>query len=175
MTMLPPGENPEDALASANDETRSPLTAMLGDALATIARGTAAESAATSIDDAAAGDAATAEPEFPMPAGLTDGQPAAIPIYDAARDAGTLVVSNLPALDQGQAYHLWVTTSAADRPIYVGSLPESSASGSDTFDFSLGSSMVLPSGFVLTKDPPGNPAAPGETNTVLQGPPAPQP
>ena len=63
---------------------------------------------------------------------------------------GTLVVSNLPPTDNGEVYNLWVTTEAGARPIYVGTLPADSASGADSFDFSLGSTMVLPSGFVLT-------------------------
>ncbi|MCX6866413.1 MAG: hypothetical protein NTV46_09400 [Verrucomicrobia bacterium] len=99
--------------------------------------------------------------------------PTAIPIYDAARDSGTLVVSNLPPAAEGESYHLWVSTKIGEQPIYVGGLPESSASGADSFDFSLGSTMVLPSGFILTKDPQDTPAAPSEANIVLQGPPSP--
>ena len=97
----------------------------------------------------------------------------AIPIYDAARDSGTLVVSNLPAAENDEVYNLWVKTEAGAKPIYVGSLPESSATGADSFDFSLGSTMVFPSGFVLTKDPRDTPTTPTATNTVLQGPPTP--
>ncbi|RPJ32941.1 MAG: hypothetical protein EHM17_11960, partial [Verrucomicrobiaceae bacterium] len=98
------------------------------------------------------------------------GPPTAVPIYDAARDAGTLVVSNLPPAGEGQVYNLWVITTIGARPVYIGSLPESSAAGADSFDFSLGSSMVLPAGFLLTLDPANSPAHPTEANTVLQGP-----
>lgn len=98
--------------------------------------------------------------------------PSAIPIYDAARDSGTLVVNNLPAAEEGRVYNLWVTTAQSDKPVYVGSLPASRTPGADSFDFSLGSNMVIPSGFMLTKDPENQPAAPGESNTVLKGPPA---
>lgn len=99
--------------------------------------------------------------------------PSAMPIYDSARDSGTLVTSNLPPASEAEVYNLWVTTQTATEPIYVGSLPQSSASGADSFDFSLGSTMVLPTGFMLTKDPVNHPAPPTPANTVLQGPSAP--
>lgn len=97
--------------------------------------------------------------------------PMAVPIYDAARDAGTLVVSNLPPAGDGNVYNLWVVMEMGGKPACLGSLPENSALGADSFDFSLGSSMVLPAGFLLTLDPQGTPAGPTEENTVLQGPP----
>ena len=94
-----------------------------------------------------------------------------MPIYDAARDTGTLVVSNLPPAPQGRVYHLWVSTSASTRPVYLGKLPDNSVSGAESFDFSLGSTMILPTAFMLTLDPANSPAAPGDDNTVLAGPP----
>lgn len=96
--------------------------------------------------------------------------PSAVPIYDAARDSGTLVVNNLPSAGDGQVYNLWVHTVDGQTPIYVGSLPEGSESGTDSFDFNLGSTKVLPAGFVLTKDEVNKPATPSVNNTVLQGP-----
>jgi hypothetical protein len=168
MNLVPPGET---VVASA--DPRSPLTAMLGDALAATNRHAAAEEPAAETEpasesedvDYAAGEAAA----VPEP----QGPPTAVPIYDAARDAGTLVVSNLPPAGEGQVYNLWVITEVGARPVYIGSLPESSAAGGDSFDFSLGSSMVLPAGFVLTLDPANSPANPTEGNTILQGPPTP--
>lgn len=98
-------------------------------------------------------------------------QPAAIPIYDAARDQGTLVVSDLPALAAGQTYNLWFTTTNSSVPIHIGNLPDQAGTtGAESFDFSLGSRSVLPNGFILTRDPAGQPAAPAKANTVLQGP-----
>jgi hypothetical protein len=97
--------------------------------------------------------------------------PTAVPIYDAARDAGTLVVNNLPKTNEGETYNLWVTTGQGAEPIYVGSLPASNSRGTDSFDFSLGSTAILPSGFLLTKDLKDKPSAPTTANTVLQGPP----
>ena len=79
---------------------------------------------------------------------------------------------NLTPAAEGEVYNLWVATEPGDPPIYVGSLPEASATGADSFDFSLGSTMVLPSGFVLTRDPRDAPAKPTQDNTVLQGPPS---
>ena len=94
-----------------------------------------------------------------------------MPIYDSARDVGTLVVRNLPDAGLGHVYNLWVTTENGGAPIYVGSLPQDSASGAASFDFSLGSTMVLPSGFILTKDEQDKPVQPSGENIVLQGPP----
>lgn len=160
MTMAPPGVAASDPAFFAKNDDHSPITTMLGDAL-------------TALTGPSGGKSVV------PPAGQADRPsslhklPTAVPIYDAARDIGTLVVSNLPPAAEGEAYNLWVSTATGGQPIYVGSLPESSASGADSFDFSLGSTMVLPSGFILTKDPQDTPASPSETNTVLQGPPSP--
>jgi hypothetical protein len=190
MTMMPPGVEPADFPSLAARETASPITALLGDALAALtgapkgrdfeiagdALGSPGSSAQSTTLPAArdavapAGDPAGGQP-------TADGTeaapplPSAIPIYDVARDAGTLVVSHLPQTGEGEAYNLWVKTEAGGPPVYVGSLPETSESGTDSFDFSLGSTMVLPSGFVLTKDPLDAPQRPGTANTVLEGPP----
>ena len=150
IAMIPPEVAPEDSSLMKNDE-HSPLTALLGDALRALI--------GTPTDTETAPDAGGL-PKHPM----------AIPIYDAARDSGTLVVSNLPPAGDAEVYNLWVTTDTGARPIYVGTLPVNSASGADSFDFSLGSSMVLPSGFVLTKDPQNAPANPTDANTILRGP-----
>lgn len=163
MTMLPAGET----MTSAG--VRTSLTAMLGDALAATNRHPVPVEPVgipTHADDA---DIPLVVAEAPLP----QGPPMAVPIYDAARDAGTLVVSNLEPAGHGMVYNLWVVPDAGLRPVYLGSLPESSAAGADSFDFSLGSTMVLPAGFRLTLDPSNAPADPSETNTVLSGPPTP--
>ena len=166
MTLLPPDET----MASAG--VRTSLTALLGDALAVTNRHPLAEE--ISADEEAA-DHLDAEyvdhAEAVVEADEPQGPPMALPIYDAARDAGTLVVSNLLPAGNGMVYNLWVVPDAGARPVYLGSLPESSAAGADSFDFSLGSTMVLPAGFLLTLDPSNAPAAPSETNTILSGPP----
>lgn len=168
MTMLPPGET----MTSVG--VRTSLTAMLGDALAATNRHPvpADHSPAQESEDLA--DAQYVESTEPVAEiALPQGPPMAVPIYDAARDAGTLVVSNLQAAGNGMAYNLWVVPDTGERPVYLGSLPESSAAGADSFDFSLGSTMVMPAGFLLTLDPSNAPADPSEANTVLSGPPAP--
>ena len=156
MTMNPPGMAAEDPALFAKNDERSPLTTLLGDALTSLT----ATAAAT----------ADSPPRTPGTAALPE-HPTAIPIYDAARDQGALVVSNLPPAAEGECYNLWVTTQNSGHPIYVGTLPDSSASGADSFDFTLGSTMVLPSGFLLTRDPEDAPATPTAANTILQGPP----
>jgi len=163
MTLLPPGET----MTSAG--VRTSLTAMLGDALAV------SNSHPLPVEIPAAAEADEPEDQAAPVAevALPQGPPMAVPIYDAARDAGTLVVSNLPPAGHGMVYNLWVIPDAGVRPVYLGSLPESSATGADSFDFSLGSTMVLPAGFLLTLDPSNAPADPSETNTVLSGPPPP--
>jgi hypothetical protein len=162
MTMNPPGVGLEDPATLAKNEEHVSITALLGDALTTLT----GAAPPTTLDPAA--ERLADEGGFPK-------HPTAIPIYDSARDSGTMVVSNLPPAAEGEVYNLWVTTATSGHPIYVGSLPESSASGADSFDFSLGSTMVLPSGFVLTRDPQNAPASPSEANIVLQGPPVPAP
>jgi anti-sigma-K factor RskA len=158
MTMVPPGQ-----VASS----RPALTAMLGDALAVTNRHAVLPEPSAETD-VATDDTDPPEAEVP----LVTGPPMAVPIYDAARDAGTLVVSNLPPAGEGNVYNLWVVTDVGAKPVYLGSLPESSALGADSFDFNLGSTMVLPAGFLLTLDPLNAPATPAKENTVLQGPPA---
>ena len=158
MTMNPPGMAAEDPALFAKNDERSPLTTLLGDALTSLT----ATAAAT----------ADSPPRTPGTAALPE-HPTAIPIYDAARDQGALVVSNLPPAADGDCYNLWVITQNGAHPIYVGTLPESSASGTYSFDFTLGSTMVLPSGFLLTRDPQDTPASPTAANTILQGPPTP--
>lgn len=159
MSMNPPGVAAEDPAGLVKNDEPSPLTALLGDAL------TAMTGVSTGTPPTAANGTDTA----PAP-----GQhPTAIPIYDAARDSGTLVVSNLPPAADGEVYNLWVTTTSGGQPVFVGSLPADCAAGADSFDFSLGSTMVLPSGFVLTRDPLDAPANPSAANTVLLGPPTP--
>ena len=136
---------PSPPAPAAMDEP--PMTAILGDALAY-----ARQSVPTTPP---AAPSATAS---------------AIPIYDAARDKGTLVVNNLPPKTAGQSYNLWVKTDNSAQPFYVGLLPESSKLGADSIDFSLGSTAIIPSGFVLTRDPQGKPPAPSPQSTILVGP-----
>ena len=152
---LPPG-----ALASAPGgltlrKDEPPLTAVLGDALA-----------------AASIAAPTADPSLSRNSKLPASEPApsAIPIYDAARKSGTLVVTNLPLTTADEAYNLWVTTEADPKPYYVGRVPNSDTQGTGPYDFSLGSKTSVPTGFLLTKDPQGKPAAPSPKNTILLGP-----
>ena len=147
MTMTPPG-------IPAGD---TPIATLLGDAM---------RASAATHGDTVAQDSPDA-PETPA------AKPSAMSIYDTARDFGTLVVNNLPDAGGDQVYNLWVIIASSGKPVYVGSLPPSSATGGDSFDFSLGSTLILPSGFVLTQDPPDAPATPTDHNTILQGPPLP--
>lgn len=146
---------------------RPPLTAMLGDALA------ASNSELVPVEPSEDSQILSEPGHAEEVAAVISEPPVAVPIYDAARDSGTLVVNNLPPAGEGNAYNLWVVTEIGGKPVCLGSLPESSALGAESFDFSLGSSMVLPVGFLLTLDPQNAPAIPSAENTVLQGPPPP--
>jgi hypothetical protein len=162
MTMVPPGADRSGSLAT---------TAMLGDALAAINRAAIAKPDEIESETAVTQESSGEFIEEPA-ASSPPGPSSAVPIYDAARDTGTLVVSNLPPAPQGRVYHLWVSTSASTRPVYLGKLPDNSVSGAESFDFSLGSTMILPTAFMLTLDPANAPSSPGEENTVLAGPPS---
>ena len=178
MKMTPPGLEPEiDPTIAAND-SQSPVPHLLADALrthefagqdASNGFGQASGSETPALPDALPGEVAGA----PVAPAANASPPSAIPIYDAARDTGTLVVNNLPPAPTGKVYNLWVTTSHSETPVFVGSLPEITGARSESFDFSLGSNMVLPSGFALTEDAVEKPVRPSEANTVLQGPPTP--
>lgn len=155
MRMVPPG-TPADStndLLAANEEP--PMTAILGDAL------TAANSLGAALPQVSMRAAELSVPK---------GKPSAVPIYDAARDTGTLVVSNLPAKTTTERFNLWVKTDDGGSPVYVGRLPESNNVGTEPFDFSLGSTGIVPSAFILTKDSQGDPVLPTADNTILQGP-----
>ncbi len=157
MTMRPPGSQAE------GDPNASSLNTVLGDALA--GRETLIGGKLSTPDQG---------PDLPIDESLVTEDivpvPNAIPIYDAARDAGTLVVGNLPPLGENEAYNLWVRTTDAANPVHVGRLPATFAAGADALDFSLGSIGIVPSGFILTKDADGTSASPGSGNTILQGP-----
>jgi hypothetical protein len=168
MTMNPPGTAADDQAVIALNEEHSPIAALLGGSVRGLTTANATDNGKLpEITTSGGDDAAIAD--SPQPSG----HPSAIPIYDAARDAGTLVVNNLPPTADGEAYNLWVRTLNGDKPVYVGSLPKNTVSGAESFDFSLGSNMVLPSGFMLTRDPVDKPASPSAANTVLEGPPTP--
>lgn len=172
MTMTPPGVPAEETqgLALADDPSR--ITTLLGDAITMSHRSAMGmEMLPPAADLQGPLTPGTARERDPGDAAPLPQYPSAIPIYDAARDTGTLVVNNLPATTRDEVYNLWVTTEKGGSPIFVGSLPVLSNETADSFDFSLGSSMVLPTGFLLTRDPILTPTRPGPENTVLQGPP----
>ena len=153
MTMSPPGS--ARAADSLNNlaENSPPLTSIIGDALAGATAILPADSASRAGDSTAA-----------------QGAPSAIPIYDAARHTGTLVVSNLPPTNPDERYNLWVKTESGENPTLVGQLPASNTAGSEPYDFSLGTTTIIPTGFILTKDLIDKPSSPTVTNTILLGP-----
>lgn len=170
MTMQPPHLDSEGAVILAQNDSSTSIIGILGDSLK-VTRSDDGKNAvaALSEDGIAIAGPLTAVRSAP----LSPAMPSAIPIYDAARDSGTLVVNNLRPAGEGRVYNLWVNTQEGKTPIYVGSLPETTATSGDSFDFTLGSTHVLPSGFVLTEDELNKPTTPSGTNTILRGPPPP--
>lgn len=155
MRMTPPGSSGdiENGFVSTTEEP--PIVAVLGDALTQFAQ----PPSMANLSVARTNQLASVKSDA-----------SAMPIYDAARDAGTLVVSNLPAKTAEEQFNLWVVTKTGENPVYVGRLPESANLGTESFDFSLGSTAIVPSGFLLTKDSAGDPVTPSKTNTILLGP-----
>lgn len=142
---------PRSGTALVRENDTPPLTAMLGDALAA-ASGLAGENISRNS------------------LALTSTEPSAIPIYDAARDNGTLYVDNLPMTTDDEPYRLWVKTKSSRQAVYVGKLPKSNNRKSEAFDFNLGATATVPSEFILTKDPRGQTNPPSVSNIILQGP-----
>jgi hypothetical protein len=169
MKMTPPGaESTIDSSLAMND---SPISQLLGETLRIA--GSAKQGSGDSPDAVmSTADTAFLNTAVEVPAVAPAG---AIPIYDAARDAGTLVVTNLPPAPTGLEYNLWVQAKRDGPPVRIGILPDAGTSPSESFDFSLGDNQVMPSGFILTQDPADRPAAPNADNTVLQSPQAKEP
>ncbi len=163
--MLPPGSSP--AATATTDQSPS-LAARVGQALAGI---DPQEPTPDTIDPAATVDpAATHDPAKPdeiLPG--KDSRPRAIPVYDPARDSGTLAIHDLPPATEGFEYNLWVNPGGNSQPVLAGTLPADLRS-SDALDFSLGTTGILPASYQLTLDPSGAPVPPASGNIVLQGP-----
>ncbi|RYD33906.1 MAG: hypothetical protein EOP85_20345 [Verrucomicrobiaceae bacterium] len=151
MRMSPPGIPAEVPADISLDYEEPPMTAILGDALA-------------SANDHSKDGVGKSGPTS------TKLNPSAVPICDPELNTGTLVVLNLPTTGPEESYNLWVKTAAEEAPVYVGRLPKSENRAADSFDFSLGSGGVVPTGFMLTRDSQGKPTEPAASNTVLQGP-----
>ncbi|MGI9240079.1 MAG: anti-sigma factor domain-containing protein [Verrucomicrobiales bacterium] len=86
--------------------------------------------------------AAPLEPTRPM---------AAFTIYDETTGEGSILVQNLPTVDGGTQYQLWMVDSLETQPINVGALPELENGGGRIF-FELGESGYSPSEFFLTQE-----------------------
>ena len=155
MRMVPPGTKVGSDSELLVDNEAPTMTAMLGDALTA----------------ASAMGVVTPEMSTRIPERTTSkDKPSAVPIYDAARDIGTLVVSNLPAKSLTERFNLWVKTDDGGAAVYVGRLPESNYVDTEPVDFSLGSTGIVPSAFILTKDNQADPVPPTAANIILQGP-----
>lgn len=172
MVMSPPGLPESDAASIALMDT-SPVSQLLVDSLRIASTEKQPTTEASAVSLLASNDPVLQNTDA-TPLAVPE-KPSAIPIYDAARDTGTIVISHLPPVSQGMEYNLWVQSSPDQKPVRLGILPNAGTSSSESFDFSLGTNTVLPSGFVLTQDPENEPSDPSETNTVLESPKATDP
>jgi hypothetical protein len=124
MRMSPPEISVGPAHGAALVRSEPPLTAVLGDALVAAGTGaaaTAATTTATTPAGATTPETAASTAVATAPDGMTPAvEPSATPIYDAARDTGTLVVNHLPQAAEGEVYNLWVTTEKRPVKLYVG-------------------------------------------------------
>jgi hypothetical protein len=88
--------------------------------------------------------------------------PSAVPIYDPATGAGTLVANNLSDTN------LWVTAKGENQPRLLGKIPQSSeAYEAVGFELPVG---TIPDNFIITNDSAGKGAPPSDKNTILIGP-----
>lgn len=106
---------------------------------------------------------AAAETEEPLPP-----VSAAYSIFEETTGKGSVVVANLPPLDTGASYQLWLENSADGKLVNVGTLPEVPAPV-ERFDFTLDTSGISPAGFVITRERSADAQHPS-TDIVLQGP-----
>jgi hypothetical protein len=137
MTMRPPRATSQIVPEDAADAS---VVSVLGDALA-------GRSSLADNNRAAQASADTAS---------------AVPIYDPATGAGTLVANNLSDTN------LWVTTRGENQPRLLGKIPQSSeAYESVGFELPAG---TIPDNFIITNDSEGKGAPPSDKNTVLIGP-----
>lgn len=162
MRMIPPDMQSDVIAAISSNEEETPLTTVLGDTMLNNGQLT---------DEIAARAVLDKEPEQSMGGATLPPMPMAVPIYDTARDTGTLIVHNLPSTAEGESINLWVETDKGKKAIYVGKLPKGNpATAAESFDFNLGSMGVVPSAFILTKDNVDLPTEPEASNVILQGP-----
>lgn len=163
MRMSPPGSNSGTTGSLTRPGEDSPVTTALVDAMTGSGK-------STEILDHGKGEPVTGDVGITGLVPPPDVRPFAVPIYDLARDTGTLMVSNLPPIAAGESYNLWVKTSPETPPIHVGKLPQMDYRVADSFDFNLGKAGIVPTAFILTKDVQPVPPQPTESSTVLEGP-----
>lgn len=161
MRMTRPKESTTDSNPLVLDQEDPTITALLGDTMAAANRSVAAN-----------GSFAANRSATPIPSSTDTvmAEPSAIPIYDPARQTGTLYVTNLEPARDDEDYYLWANSKKGGKPNLLGKLPKSDTRGVESFDFNMASGSEIPSGFTLTKDLHGTPLTPSATNTVLRGP-----
>ncbi|HTT57734.1 MAG TPA: anti-sigma factor [Opitutaceae bacterium] len=99
-----------------------------------------------------------------------DGAAAAVVIWDAHRQQGTLLARRLPAAPAGREYRLWIVDPRQPDPIAAGGFAAGDADGATRLAFRADRTVTSLPGFVVTletRGPATRPAGP----VVLSGPP----
>ena len=95
---------------------------------------------------------------------------AAVVIWDARRQQGTLLARRLPAAPAGREYRLWILDPRQPTALAAGSFAVGDADGATRFAFHSDRPVISSPGFVVTLEPPG-PATRPAGPVVLSGPP----
>ena len=103
-----------------------------------------------------------------------DGAAAAVVIWDAHRQQGTLLARRLPAAPAGREYRLWILDPRQPTPLAAGSFAAGDDAAATRLAFRADRAVTARPGFVVTLEPPG-PATRPAGPVVLSGPPPPPP
>lgn len=114
------------------------------------------------------------DPEADVPPVLTNTSPEtsetvtpkAITYFNEVTGNGSVYVRDLPPLEEGFNYHLWLTDTASDEIISVGPLP-STGGNAELIDFPHGLLGTTPSAYLLTRETLANPKSPNQSDTLL--------
>jgi hypothetical protein len=92
--------------------------------------------------------------------------PKAITYFNEVTGNGSVYVRDLPSLDEGINYHLWLKDTESNDMINVGPLPVTDGS-TELIDFPHGLPGTTPSGYLITRETKPDPPVPTSSESVL--------
>ena len=92
--------------------------------------------------------------------------PRATSYFNEVTGNGSIYVRDMPPLEEGYDYHLWLRDAPTDQLISVGPLPQME-DGSELIDFPHGLLGTSPSGYLLTRENTPNPLSPNQSEIIL--------